>query len=82
MAVRGGAAKTQNHPQRLRRKAGAQTLWVGALIRAAERWRGLRFTEFELRQIAVRKELDQKYEDEVTLLERPSQPRVSSKSAP
>jgi hypothetical protein len=22
----------------------------GALIRAAERWRGLRFTEFELRQ--------------------------------
>ena len=36
----------------------------GALIRAAERWRGLRFTEFELRQIAaVRKELDQEYED-------------------
>ena len=25
----------------------------GALIRAAERWRGLRFTEFELRQIAA-----------------------------
>jgi hypothetical protein len=33
----------------------------GALIRAAERWRGLRFAEFELRQIAaVRKELDQR----------------------
>jgi hypothetical protein len=55
---------------------------AGALIRAAERWRGLRFTEFELRQIAVRKELDQEYEDEVTLLERSSQPRVSSKSTP
>jgi hypothetical protein len=25
----------------------------GTLIRAAERWRGLRFTEFELRQIAA-----------------------------
>ena len=36
----------------------------GALIRAAERWRGLRFTEFELRQIAaVRKELNEEYED-------------------
>jgi putative transposase len=34
-------------------------LMFGALIRAAERWRGLRFTEFELRQIAaVRNELD------------------------
>jgi hypothetical protein len=34
-------------------------LMFGALIRAAERWRGLHFTEFELRQIAaVRKELD------------------------
>jgi hypothetical protein len=28
-------------------------LMFGALIRAAERWRGLRFTEFELRQIAM-----------------------------
>ena len=35
----------------------------GALVRAAERWRGLRFTEFELRQIAaVRKDLDAEYE--------------------
>ena len=33
-------------------------LMFGALIRAAERWRGLRFTVFELRQIAaVRKGL-------------------------
>jgi transposase-like protein len=29
------------------------TLMFVALIRAAERWRGLRFTEFELRQIAM-----------------------------
>ena len=58
-------------------------LMFGALIRAAERWRGLRFTEFELRQIAaVRKELDQEYEDLITPLARSSQPRVSSKSAP
>jgi hypothetical protein len=36
---------------------------LGALICAAESWRGLRFTEFELRQIAaVRKELDSEYE--------------------
>ena len=35
----------------------------GALIRAADRWRGLHFTEFELRQIAAsEKELDQEYE--------------------
>jgi transposase-like protein len=37
-------------------------LMFGALIRAAERWRGLRFTEFELRQLtALRKELDEEY---------------------
>src|SRR5215471_11526717 len=39
----------------------------GALIRAAERWRGLRFTEFELRQIAaVRNVLDAEYDGKVT----------------
>jgi putative transposase len=58
-------------------------LMFGALIRAAERWRGLRFTEFELRQLAaVRKELDAEYEASITPQARPSQPRVSSKSAP
>jgi len=58
-------------------------LMFGALIRAADRWRGLRFTEFELRQIAaVRKELDQEYEASITPLARSSQPRVSSKNAP
>ncbi len=55
----------------------------GALIRAAERWRGLQFTEFELRQIAaVRKEPDQEYEASITPLAGSSEPRVSSKSGP
>jgi hypothetical protein len=55
----------------------------GALIRAADRWRALRFTEFELRQIAaVRKKLDQEYQASTTPLARSSQSRVSSKSAP
>ncbi len=58
-------------------------LMFGALIRAAERWRGLRFTEFELRQIAaVRKDLNDEYQTSTTPLARSSQPRVSSKSAP
>jgi len=39
-------------------------LMFGALIRAAERWRGLRFTEFELRQIAaVRKRTRRRISD-------------------
>jgi putative transposase len=38
-------------------------LMFGALIRAAERWRSVKVTEFERRQMAaVRKELDQEYE--------------------
>jgi transposase-like protein len=58
-------------------------LMFGALIRAAERWRGLRFTEFELRQLAVvRKELDEEYQATITPQARSSQPRVSGKSAP
>jgi transposase-like protein len=58
-------------------------LMFGALIRAADRWRGLRFTEFELRHItAVRKELDQEYEVSIAPMARSSQPRVSSKYAP
>ena len=58
-------------------------LMFGALIRAAERWRGLRSTEFELRQIAaVRKELDQEYQASITPLARSSQPQASSKSSP
>jgi putative transposase len=58
-------------------------LMFGALIRAAERWRGLRFTEFELRQIAaVRKELDQEYQASITPPARSPHARVSSKSVP
>ena len=58
-------------------------LMFGALVRAAERWRGLRFTEFELRQIAaVRKDLDAEYEAAITPPARSSQPRVSNKTAP
>jgi len=58
-------------------------LMFGALIRAAERWRGLRFTEFELRQLAaLRTELDQEYHASITPPARSSQPRFSSKSAP
>ena len=58
-------------------------LMFAALIRAAERWRGLRFSEFELRQLAaVRKELDAEYEATITRSDRPSQPRISSKITP
>ena len=40
----------------------------GALIRAAERWRSVKVTEFERRQMAaVSKELDQEYEAAVGL---------------
>jgi transposase-like protein len=38
-------------------------LMYGAMIRAAERWRAIRITDFERRQMAaVRQELDQEYE--------------------
>jgi putative transposase len=58
-------------------------LMFGALVRAAERWRGLRFSEFELRQIAaVRKDLDTEYDTTITRSGRSSQPRVSSTSTP
>jgi hypothetical protein len=49
----------------------------------AERWRGLRFTEFELRQLtALRKELDEEYQASIMSPTRSSQPRFSSKSTP
>jgi transposase-like protein len=58
-------------------------LMFGALIRAAERWRGLRFSEFELRQLAaVRKELDEEYQATITPPARSSQLPVSSKITP
>lgn len=58
-------------------------LMFGALIRTADRWRGLRFTEFELRQIAAaRRDLSDEYQTSLTPLARSSQTRVSSKSKP
>ena len=48
----------------------------GALIRAAERWKSIKVTEFERRQLsAVKKELDQEYEAQTDLY------RKSSKAA-
>lgn len=38
-------------------------LMFGAMIRAAERWRAIRITDFERRQMAaIREEIDQEYE--------------------
>jgi hypothetical protein len=59
-------------------------LMFGALIRAAERWRSVKITEFERRQVAaVRNELDQEYEAAVGLDVKPSKDeaaRISSNS--
>ena len=49
----------------------------GALIRAAKRWRSIKVTEFERRQIAaIKKELDQEYEAQVGLKTHPSKDAV------
>jgi len=51
-------------------------LYVIALIRAAERWKSIKVTQFERRQLsAVKKELDQEYETQIGL------DRKSSKAA-
>jgi putative transposase len=60
-------------------------LMFGALIRAAERWRSVKVTEFERRQMAaVRKELDEEYEAAIGLNIQPSkgsaQAKISSNS--
>ena len=57
-------------------------LMFGALVRAAERWRGLRFTELELARSPRRKELDDEYQTSITPRAASSQTRVSSKSKP
>jgi putative transposase len=58
-------------------------LMFASLIRAADSWRGLRVSEFELRQLdAVRKELNEEYEATMTKSGHASQPRVSSNSMP
>ena len=58
-------------------------LMYGALIRAAERWRGLRVTEFELRQLKViREELDRLLAERTAPACSPTSPtRLSSKMA-
>ena len=57
-------------------------LMFGALIRAAERWRSIKVTEFERRQItAVRKELDQEYEAAVGLVAKPSKDEVNARKS-
>jgi transposase-like protein len=60
-------------------------LMFGAMIRAAERWRAIRVTDFERRQMAaVRQELDHEYETRNGLVSKPSagasQTRLSSSS--
>lgn len=60
-------------------------LMFGAMIRAAERWRAIKITDFERRQMAVvRQEIDQEYEAHNGLTKRPSddagQTKLSSKS--
>src|SRR5918995_2639355 len=58
-------------------------LMFGAMIRAAERWRAIRITDFERRQMAaIREELDQEYEARNGFASKPSaqtrQPQLSS----
>jgi hypothetical protein len=56
---------------------------VRRAVRKDERWRGLRFTEFELGQLtAPRKELDEEYQASIMSPPRSIQPRFSSKSTP
>ena len=48
-------------------------LMFGAMIRAAERWRAIKVTDFERRQMAaLRRELDQEYEARNGLTKKPS----------
>ncbi len=48
-------------------------LKFGAMIRAAQRWRAIKLTDFERRQVApLRKELDQEYEAQSGLAKQPS----------
>ena len=57
----------------------------GAMIRAAERWRAVKVTEFERRQLAaIRQDLDQEYEARTGFKAKPSsedpQTKISSTS--
>jgi putative transposase len=60
-------------------------LMFGALVRAADRWKSVKVTEFERRQLSTLKtELDQEYEVQVDLNRKPSkaaaQTKISSNS--
>jgi hypothetical protein len=56
-AIRRGAATHQGHPHAFGERPVLKLMYA-TLIRAAERWRGLRMTEFERRQlIGIRNEL-------------------------
>jgi putative transposase len=55
-------------------------LMFGAMTRAAERWRSIRITEFERRQMAaLRQELDQDYEATIDLDQTRSKPASATK---
>ena len=54
-------------------------LMYGAMIRAAERWRGLPVTDFERRQLeAVQAELDAEYQASIGRPPAAPQPKISS----
>ena len=55
-------------------------LMFGAMIRAAERWRAIKLTDLERRQMAaLRKELDQEYEAQSGLAKQPSKGLTADK---
>jgi len=55
-------------------------LMFGAMIRAAERWRRIAFTDFEVRQIAaLRKQLEEEYRTENNLDQTPSVTKTPTK---
>ena len=55
-------------------------LMFGAMIRAAERWRAIKFTDFERRQIAaVRQDLDEEYQAQIATPARSSAPQNPSR---
>jgi putative transposase len=58
-------------------------LMYGAMIRAAERWRGLPVTAFERRQLeALKAELDAEYQTSIGRPPAAPQPKVSSTHVP
>ena len=54
-------------------------LMFGAMIRAADRWRAIKFTDFERRQIAaVRADLDKEYQAQIDIPTRPPAPKSTA----